>query len=85
MTEVVWICSALLLVSAALCIRRIVSGPLPDRVVALDSLLIVVIGAIAVGAAHSRRGTFIDVLLVGAVVAFIGTTMVARYIEQRGG
>lgn len=85
MTVVVWICSALLLLSAALCIRRVVRGPLPDRVIALDSLLIVVIGAVTVGAAYSGRGTFIDVLLVGAVVAFIGTTMVARYIEQRGG
>ena len=59
-------------------------GSLADRVIALDSLLIVVASGVGVDAARPGRGTFLDVLLVVALVAFIGTTTVARFIERRG-
>ncbi len=39
---------------------------------------------IAVDAARGRGSPFIDALLVVALIAFAGTTMVARLIERRG-
>ena len=43
----------------------------------------IVVG-VAVHAARTGAGTYLDVLLVVALVAFIGTTSVGRFIERRG-
>lgn len=85
MELVVIICYAALAVSAILCVARVALGPsLADRVLALDCLLITGVVGIGVDAARTRSGTYLDVLLVVALVAFIGTTAVARFIERQG-
>lgn len=85
MTVVISVCVGLLLVSALLCTVRLVRpGSLADRVVAVDTLLIVLGTGIAVDAASDGRSYFLDALLVIAVIAFIGTVAVARFIERRG-
>jgi multicomponent Na+:H+ antiporter subunit F len=79
------ICFALLALSGALCFGRVLAGPsLADRILALDCLLIIVVVGVGVDAAVTGRGIYLDVLLVVALVAFIGTTAVARYLERRG-
>jgi multicomponent Na+:H+ antiporter subunit F len=68
-----------------LCVIRLARGPsLADRVLALDSLLIVGVVGVAIESARTRSGAYLDVLLIVALVAFIGTTAVARFIERRG-
>lgn len=85
METIAMICYVMLAVSAGLCTARVAKGPsIADRALALDTLLIVGVVGVAVEAARTRSGTYLDVLLVVALVAFIGTTAVARYIEQRG-
>jgi multicomponent Na+:H+ antiporter subunit F len=85
MTVVIDICLILLVVAGGLCLVRLVRGEsIADRVVALDSLLIVIICGVAVDAAARRSGVFLDVLVVGALVAFAGTVTVARFVERRG-
>ena len=85
MTVVTDVCLALLVVAGGLCLLRLVRGEsVADRVVALDSLLVVIISGIAVDAASRQSGVFLDVLVVGALVAFAGTVTVARYVERRG-
>jgi multicomponent Na+:H+ antiporter subunit F len=85
MTLVITICMTALGISALLCLARIVRGDsLADRIVALDTLLIVIVIGIAVNTARTGTGTFLDVLLVAALIAFIGTVTVARHIERRG-
>ncbi len=85
MTIVITICFVMLGVAGLLCTVRLVrGGSLADRVIALDSLLIVVVIGIAVDAARTGRGTYVEAMLVVALVAFIGTTTVARFIERRG-
>jgi multicomponent Na+:H+ antiporter subunit F len=75
----------LLTLAGALCLARVLAGPtLADRVLALDCLLIVVVVGVGVDAAVTGRGVYLDVLLVVALVAFIGTTAVARFLERRG-
>ena len=74
-----------ILVSAVLCMVRLVRGPsLADRIVALDALLILVVSGIAVDAARTGEGTYLDVLVVAALLGFVGTVNVARFIERRG-
>lgn len=60
------------------------SRTIADRVVALDLLLITIVVGIAVDAARTGRGAFLDLLVLFALVAFIGTVSAARFIEQRG-
>lgn len=72
-------------VSGLLCLLRLVRGPsLADRIVALDALLILIVSGIAVDAARTGEGTYLDVLVVAALLGFVGTVNVARFIEQRG-
>jgi multicomponent Na+:H+ antiporter subunit F len=85
MTIVIGICLTLLVVAGGLCLLRLVRGEsVADRVVALDSLLVVIICGIAVDAASRQSGMFLDVLVVGALIAFAGTVTVARFVERRG-
>lgn len=76
---------AALSVSALLCLARLVRpGSLADRIVALDLLLVVIVSGIAIHAAWSGRGTYLDVLVVAALLGFISTITVGRFIERRG-
>ena len=85
MTVVTAIAMAGLFVSGFLCLFRLVRGrSIADRIVALDALLLVVVSGIAVLAVRSDSGAFLNVLLVGVLVSFIGTVTVARFIERRG-
>jgi len=82
---VVTICLTVLSISAVLCLVRLVRGPsVPDRIVALDALLYVVVSGIAVAAALTRDGRFLAVLVAVALLGFVGTVTVARFVERRG-
>ena len=85
MTVVYAICGVMLAIAAILCLVRLVRGSsLADRIIALDALLIVVAIGIGVETARTGQGTYLEALLVVALIAFIGTTTVARFIERRG-
>lgn len=74
-----------LVVAGALFGYRLLIGPtLADRVNALNGLLIVGTSAIAAHAVESGSGAFLPVVVVVALVSFVGTAMVARFIEGRG-
>ncbi len=76
----------MLALAGVLCGARLVRGPsLPDRIVALDALLVIVVTAVAADAARTGRGVFLDVVVVTALLGFVGTSVVARFIERRGG
>lgn len=76
----------LLAVAGACFFARLVIGPtLADRVVALDGLIITLVGAIALNAARTESDLFVDAVVVIALVGFVGTAAAARFIEERGG
>ena len=84
--SVIVVCMAGLSLAAVLCLVRLVAGPsVPDRIVALDALLYVVVSGIAVGAAATQDGSFLAVLVAVALLGFVGTVTVARFVERRGG
>jgi multicomponent Na+:H+ antiporter subunit F len=69
----------------ALCIimagYRVIAGPsLPDRVIALDAIGINIVGLILVLGIKSGSRTYIDAALVIALLAFIGTVALAKYL-----
>lgn len=75
----------MLVVAAALCVIRLIrGGSLADRIVALDTLLIVTVLGLAVLAARTGQDTYLDAMVVAALLGFTGTSLVARFIERRG-
>ena len=75
----------LIAVAAVLFGYRAVRGPsIVDRVVAVDGLVIVAIGAIAIDAVRTDDARFVDAAILLAIIAFVGTGIVARFIEKRG-
>jgi multicomponent Na+:H+ antiporter subunit F len=71
---------------AGLCFgARMVLGPtLADRVVGLSGLLATGMSAVVAQAVRSGTGAFLPSLVVVSLVGFVGTGMVARYLEGRG-
>jgi multicomponent Na+:H+ antiporter subunit F len=63
---------------------RLVIGPsIEDRIVALDLLAANAIAFIAVYAIQSGTTTFLDVGVILALLAFLGTVAFAYYLERR--
>ena len=68
-----------------LAFARLVRGPsLPDRVIALDLIATLVIGDITVYAILTNQPVFLDLVLVLALIAFLGTVAFAYFIEKGG-
>jgi multicomponent Na+:H+ antiporter subunit F len=66
---------------ALLALFRLARGPsLLDRVVATDTLLVVIAAGLAVHAALVRDPTLVPVLVVVSLLAFVGSVSVARYV-----
>jgi multicomponent Na+:H+ antiporter subunit F len=74
----------ILTVAAALFAYRLCAGPsLADRVVAVNGLVLVGMGAIATHAAHTGIGSFLPTLVAISLVGPISTGMIARFMEAR--
>ncbi len=69
---------------AALCgTYRLLIGPrLADRVMALDLVLISLMGAIAVDSARRNDTTYLILLVVIAIIGFTATVAASKFIEH---
>ncbi|MCG8444769.1 MAG: monovalent cation/H+ antiporter complex subunit F [Hyphomicrobiales bacterium] len=75
---------ALLAVSFLMITVRIVIGPtLADRVLALDSLVSIGIGFIAIIAIKTGYPLYVDVAIALGLVGFLATVALARFILRR--
>jgi len=69
--------------SIALCMVRVYKGPTtPDRVIALDTVAVNVLAFITVLSMHLNTEMFFDAVLVIAVIAFVGTIAIAKYLMK---
>jgi multicomponent Na+:H+ antiporter subunit F len=75
----------LLSLSFVVTIYRFVVGPtLPDRVLALDLLVTVAIGFIAVIGIRTGFTLYLDIAIALGLVGFLATVAFARFIHSRG-
>lgn len=75
----------ILIIALVLTVYRAIIGPtLPDRVVALDMLVGIVIGFIAVVALSTGYTLYIDIAIALGLVGFLATVAFARFILARG-
>ena len=72
----------LLILSIVLCIIRVFKGPTaPDRVVGLDTInTLVIVGMLVFGIA-TKSVIYIDVAIVYALLSYISTLFIAKYLE----
>ena len=79
--ETYMIVLAFLILSIVMAIIRVIRGPTaPDRVVGLDTINTVVISIMVVAGAAYNEVIFIDVAIVYALLSYISTLFIAKYL-----
>ncbi|MBK5192224.1 MAG: cation:proton antiporter [Flavobacteriaceae bacterium] len=74
----------ILSISVILIIIRFLKGPsIVDRVIALDLIITTGIGIIAVYSIITNQPTFLDIAMILALIAFLGTVAFSYYLEKR--
>lgn len=63
-------------------IRAALGPTVPDRVVALDTINTLVIASMILLGAGYKCIIYIDVAIVYAVLSFVGTLYIAKYLEE---
>lgn len=75
----------LLSISFVLCFVRLYRGPdVPDRTVAFDLISTHAVGLFVLFAIHNGSRVLLDGAIVTAMLGFLGTLMLARYLERDG-
>ena len=73
----------ILLAASAFCLFRVLRGPsIPDRVLATDTFVSVII-SIMVLLSLETNDFLMDIAIVYAVLGFIGTIAISKYLEGR--
>lgn len=74
----------LLSVSLVICFIRLYKGPdVPNRTVAFDVIANHAVGLFALFALRNESWVLLDGAIVTAVLGFLGTLMLARYLEAQ--
>ncbi|SDZ01316.1 multisubunit sodium/proton antiporter, MrpF subunit [Jannaschia faecimaris] len=74
----------LVMVGVILAMVRLIKGPsLPDRVVALDTMTVLIVAFCGLYALESGATAFLDVAVVLALIGFLATVALARFVERK--
>ena len=69
--------------AAILCLLRMLKGPTaPDRAVAVDTIATITTALLVFLGSIFERYVYLDVSLVYAVLTFIGSVAIARFLEK---
>jgi multicomponent Na+:H+ antiporter subunit F len=86
MPVLAWSVSAsfvLVMIAVVLAFFRLIQGPsLPDRVVALDLMTVLIVTFCGLYSLQSGSQAFLDVAVALALVGFLATVALARYVER---
>ena len=78
---VAWSTVALAIAGVLSVARVLRQGSVADRTIGLDMLVVVLAAAFIVGAASTGRTLFLTVVTVVALLAFVATVTIARFLE----
>ncbi|MEQ8367059.1 MAG: cation:proton antiporter [Roseicyclus sp.] len=74
----------MVMLGVAFAFIRLILGPsLPDRVVALDMMTVLIVSFCGLYAILSGDTAFVDVAIVLALIGFLATVALARFVERR--
>ncbi|MBE1556372.1 Na(+)/H(+) antiporter subunit F1 [Sporosarcina limicola] len=83
MITFIWICLVLVILSMMGLLYRVFCGPsIPDRLIALDAIGVMIISATALLSILFATRFFIEVILLIAIISFIGTVSFSKFIEK---
>ncbi len=75
----------LLIMGCFMCLYRVARGPTPpDRAVAIDTIGVMVVGICGVFGIVTGQDFYLNIAIAWALLAFIGTLALAKYLEGRG-
>ena len=70
-------------ISIALSLYRVIRGPsMPDRAIALDTIVVNLLSAIAIVSIILKTKAYLEAILILGILAFIGTIAFTKYIER---
>ncbi|HYB97647.1 MAG TPA: monovalent cation/H+ antiporter complex subunit F [Candidatus Limnocylindrales bacterium] len=76
-------CMVLHFAAMAMCIYRLVAGPLAaDRAIALDTLTIVFIGIVSILCIAWQSTLYFDAIWILTLVGFLGSAAIALYLDR---
>ncbi len=79
-----YISLGIIFISMILIFIRLIKGPsLSDRIVALDLLMVLIIGIAGCYAIITRSVTVLDIGIIIGLIGFLGTSAFAYYIQKR--
>ncbi|HEY5133066.1 MAG TPA: cation:proton antiporter [Candidatus Krumholzibacteriaceae bacterium] len=74
-----------LLLCMFMCLYRVGKGPTaPDRIVAIDIMGILMVGFCAIFSIITKKDLYMNIAISWALLSFIGTLSLAKYLEGRG-
>ena len=72
-----------LLISIVLALVRLIKGPdAADRVIALDLISILIVAFLTIESIYAGETSFLDVAIAYALIAFLGTVALARFLMR---
>jgi multisubunit Na+/H+ antiporter MnhF subunit len=81
MERIVLFCLALLAVSAAMALLRLLRGPtIPDRTIAFDMLAVCIVAGMALLSILWETHLFIEIMLIFSLLGFVGTVAFVSYL-----
>lgn len=81
--KVLLLALTLFMLAIVLLLYRVIKGPsLPDRAIALDTIGVNLISAIAIVSIVLNTKAFLEAILILGILAFIGTIAFSKYIER---
>ena len=85
MDTFIYVGLGVLVVASYMCLYRIGRGPTaPDRTVAIDILGVILVGFCALLSLLTGRDYYMSVAIAWALLSFIGTIALAKYLEGMG-
>lgn len=74
----------LITIGAFFSVLRLIFGPTtPDRIVAVDTLNVIITGSIVFIAFLLKSDLYLDIALVYGALSFLETVVIARYLEGK--
>ena len=83
MSEFLFFAICFVVLALTLIIRLIMGPSAADRVVTADSIDILSDMALILYALYTGRGIFLDIALITAILGFIGSTLISKYLEGK--
>ncbi|SEJ83718.1 multisubunit sodium/proton antiporter, MrpF subunit (TC 2.A.63.1) [Bhargavaea ginsengi] len=78
-----WISLIVIVISMALFVYRLIKGPTaPDRVIALDAMGVTLISVVALLSLLVGTSFYLEIILLLAILSFIGTVAFSKFIEK---